>query len=118
MTKGKRRHRSKGHTQRQGDPPAEASATHSDHVRHTHINRTRSKLPTKRKLRGQEANPDNIPPQDEYKLVISIPHNLPSRNDMNGRRARGGFGGNRGGLDRASHGNKGKGMFSYEIMFV
>jgi len=106
MTKGKKQH---GHTQGQ-QGASSAATTSAATIHHTQINRTRSKLPTKRKKQRQDANFTAIPPPasiEEYELVISMPSNRPPRDNSNGAgRRRGG----RGGLGHASRGHRNKGI--------
>jgi hypothetical protein len=103
MRKGKKEH---GHTQgQQGAAATNAATTH-----HTHVNRTRSKLPTKRKKQRLDANFTAIPPPasiEEYELVISMPRNRPPRSDPNGAGVRQS---GRGGLGHANRGRRNKGI--------
>jgi hypothetical protein len=103
MTKGKK------NTQGQRGASS-AAATSAATTHHTQINRTRSKLPTKRKKQRQDANFTAVSPppsMEEYELVISMPRNRPPRYDQNGA---GGRRGERGGLGHTSRGHRNKGI--------
>ena len=103
MTKGKKQY---GDAEGRQGPAATSDAS----TYHTQINRTRSKLPTKRKKQRQDANFTAIPPPpsiEEYELVISMPRNRPSQYNPNGA---GGRRGGRGGLGHASRGHRNKGV--------
>jgi hypothetical protein len=73
------------------------------------MNRTRSKLPTKRKTQRQKAAITDVSPPTvvEYEVVVSMPRNR-HRSDPRGSGFRGSGRGGRGGV---SHGHRTKGIF-------
>lgn len=106
MKKGKKKHGSK--KQANGQQPnltpaaAESGTEHTAH--HSPINRTRTKLPTKRKQFRQEAN-NPLSFEDEYEIVIEMPRHSHRSADRGGYRGRGGIG-------HASRGHRGRGIVS------
>src|SRR5271170_2417438 len=97
MSKGKK----------QGSKSRPSSAT----TQHPHINRTRSKLPTKRKKQRQETayNTTISPPSDYEQLVVYMPRNSHPPRDPYGGGGRGGYRGRGGGLGHSSRG-RGRGI--------
>lgn len=97
MRKGKQHnnHGSKKQQNKKGSPHhtnkthavAAGGIAHTDASPTQRIDRTRTKLPTKRKRLRQEEAFAEIPPPEDYEIVISVPdtppyrhNNMPSRN--------------------------------------
>jgi hypothetical protein len=100
MTKGKKK---KGPAKHQTASQEQGSTTTEGHhaaLHHTHINRTRSKLPTKRKQLRQEAN-TSVPRPGEYEVMAYHP-----RPEANRPASRGGYRGGRGGRGGVGHANR------------
>jgi hypothetical protein len=103
MAKGKKKKGPAKHETDSQEQGSNAIEGHHAALHHTHINRTRSKLPTKRKQLRQGAN-TSVPPPGEYEAMAHLP-----RPQANRHASRGGFwggrGGGRGGLGHANRNN-------------
>ena len=90
MKKEKKTHKGRSNGQQNSTPAAHgSSAVHTTHQ--SPVNRTRSKLPTKRKQNRQEANGTQSL-IDEYEIVVEMPRNQYRSADRGGYRGRGGLG--------------------------
>ena len=108
MKKGKKKNGAKKHAngQQTSTTPAAAGSTPVHTTHHSPINRTRTKLPTKRKQLRHDANPA-FSLEDEYEIVVEMPRNHHRSADRGGYRGRGGIG-------HASRGNRNRGMLYIE----
>src|SRR5271170_6898343 len=95
----------------QGSKNRLSTGSSSGTTQHPHINRTRSKLPTKRKKQRQEiVNSTTIPPPSEYEqLTVYMPRNSHPSRDPYGGGGRGGYRSRGGGLGHSSRG-RGRGI--------
>lgn len=107
MKKEKKSHKGRSNGHQNSTPAAPGStAVHTTHQ--SPVNRTRTKLPTKRKQIRQEANGTH-PIVDEYEIVVEMPRNQyrPAARGAYRGRGRGGLG-----LGHASRGHPGRGTVS------
>ena len=109
MKKGKKKHGSKKHAngQQPNSTPAAAGSTTVHTIHQSPINRTRTKLPTKRKQHRQEGNAA-ISLEDEYEIAVEMPRNSHRSADRGGYRGRGGMG-------HASRGHRGRGTVRVRV---
>ena len=77
------RHKHKNGEKKQQTHGQQGSSTGHTTPHTPKINRTRSKLPTKRKLQRQQDATSAVPPPDTYEHVVSLPQS-PPRSDMEG----------------------------------
>jgi len=107
MTKGKKKHGANKHANGQlpvDSTPAAAGGSTMHTTHHSPVNRTRTKLPTKRKQHRQEAT-NTLSLEDEYEIVVGMPRNAHRSADRGGYRGRGGIG-------HASRGHRHRGTLS------